>query len=108
MPRSAAATAALRAPSRRRRLLKPPIAPASAARGGPSTPKLRWSVRESDEVAPEQKSASVRRLAAAVWRLRPPEEKPAAERQADARVGLEVRTQIPRHLPPLHTHNAKP
>ncbi|XP_047073067.1 uncharacterized protein LOC124682424 [Lolium rigidum] len=100
MPRSAAATASLRAPSRRRRLLKPPIAPASAAasgrRGGPSTPKLRWSVRESYEAAPEQKEASVRRLAAAVWRLRPPEEeKPAAERQADARVGLE---HIPRHL----------
>ncbi|XP_047073568.1 uncharacterized protein LOC124683033 [Lolium rigidum] len=98
-PRSAAATASLRAPSRRRRLLKPPIAPASAAatgrRGGPSTPKLRWSVRESDEIAREQKAASVRRLAAAVWRLRPPEEKPAAERQADARVGLE---HIPRHL----------
>lgn len=102
MPRSAAATASLRAPGRRRRLLKTPIAPASAAasgrRGGPSTPKLRWSVRESEEGACEQKvpgASSVRRLAAAVWRLRPPEEKPAAERQPDARVGLE---HIPRHL----------
>ncbi|CAM0911051.1 unnamed protein product [Alopecurus aequalis] len=102
MPRSAAAIPSFRAPSRRcRRLLKTPIAPASAAsgrRGGPSTPKLRWSVRESDEGACEQKApgaASVRRLAAAVWRLRPAEENPAAERQADTRVGLE---HIPRHL----------
>ncbi|VAI87839.1 unnamed protein product [Triticum turgidum subsp. durum] len=103
MPRP---TTSLRAPSRRRRLLKNPIAPASVnsssatsgRRGGPCTPKLRWSVRESQEGVSEQKApraSSVRRLAAAVWRLWPPEEAPAAEHQGKSRVGLEF---IPRHL----------
>ncbi|XP_048544305.1 cilia- and flagella-associated protein 157-like [Triticum urartu] len=103
MPRPATS---LRAPSRRQRLLENPIAPASVnsssatsgRRGGSCTPKLRWSVRESQEGVSEQKApraSSVRRLAAAVWRLWPPEEAPAAEYQGKSRVGLEF---IPRHL----------
>ncbi|KAF7095949.1 hypothetical protein CFC21_097990 [Triticum aestivum] len=103
MPRPATS---LRAPSRRQRLLENPIAPASVnsssatsgRRGGSCTPKLRWSVRESQEGVNEQKApraSSVRRLAAAVWRLWPPEEAPAAEHQGKSRVGLEF---IPRHL----------
>ncbi|KAE8791473.1 hypothetical protein D1007_34113 [Hordeum vulgare] len=102
MPRSAIS---LRVPSRRR-FLKTPIAPssvnyssaASGRPGGPCTPKLRWSFRESQEGVSEQKApiaSSVRRLGAAVWRLRPSEEAPAVERQGKSRVDLEF---IPRHL----------
>ncbi|KAI4972995.1 hypothetical protein ZWY2020_008418 [Hordeum vulgare] len=99
MPRSAIS---LRVPSRRR-FLKTPIAPssvnyssaASGRPGGPCTPKLRWSFRESQEGVSEQKApiaSSVRRLGAAVWRLRPSEEAPAVERQGKSRVDLETLT----------------
>ncbi|KAL6843119.1 hypothetical protein ACP4OV_026832 [Aristida adscensionis] len=103
-----------RAPRRlRRRPRRATPAPSAAAaegaggggrRGGPATPHLRWDARGGEGNAAAGKprgdpASSVRRLAAAVWRLRPPEEAPAAaagERGATARVvGLE---HIPRHL----------
>ncbi|KAL6659427.1 hypothetical protein ACP70R_003467 [Stipagrostis hirtigluma subsp. patula] len=104
---SSSSTAPPRAPRRlRRRPLK--VTPAAAAaggggrRGGPATPQLRWAARgvEGNAAAEKKKrgdpASSVRRLAAAVWRLRPPEEAPAAgERDAAAPVGLQ---HIPRHL----------
>jgi len=92
---------------RRRRALKaaqpaatPAAGGAAASRGGgPSTPHLRWDARGGEGNAGAEKPrggppSSVRWLAAAVWRLRPPEEAPAAGQRADAtaaRVGLEVR-----------------
>ncbi|GJN39492.1 hypothetical protein PR202_gb28614 [Eleusine coracana subsp. coracana] len=93
---------------RRRQLKATPTTTAHAAaaggghRGGPATPHLRWIAQAGEGNAGGEKprgdpvSSSVRRLAAAVWRLRPPEEAVAAgERNAAARVGLE---HIPRHL----------
>ncbi|KAF0897783.1 hypothetical protein E2562_000493 [Oryza meyeriana var. granulata] len=111
MPRSSSSRpAAVRL--RRRALRTSLVAPAAAAtsssaatagpRGGPGTPHLRWGVGERGEngekanaVGASASGHSVRRLAAAVWRLRPTEEAPAAERRAADRVGLE---HIPRHL----------
>ncbi|CAL5003556.1 unnamed protein product [Urochloa decumbens] len=111
-PAAASSSAPLRAPRRlrRRRPLKAtqpaattPSAAGGAARrgGGPETPQHRWAARGGEGNAGAEKPrgdppSSVRRLAAAVWRLRPPEEAPAAgQRDAAARVGLE---HIPRHL----------
>ncbi|KAG8046686.1 hypothetical protein GUJ93_ZPchr0008g12871 [Zizania palustris] len=108
MPRSSSRAAAVR--PRRRQLKTPVVAPAApsssvaAPRGGPGTPQLRWGaearedksdaegMREDLEVGSDP---SVRRLAAAVWQLRPSEEAPAAWRRAGAHVGLE---DIPRHI----------
>ncbi|CAO2187284.1 unnamed protein product [Urochloa humidicola] len=116
-PAAASSSAPPRAPRRlrRRRPLKStqpvattPSAQVHAARrggGGPSTPQHRWAARGGEDNAGAEKPrgdppSSVRRLAAAVWRLRPPEETPAAGQRnaaAAARVGLE---HIPRHLQP--------
>jgi hypothetical protein len=100
-----AATSSARPPPRppRRRQLKASQSTTSAApsgggpRGGPVTPHMRWIVRAGEANAGAEKprgdpaSSSVRRLAAAVWRLRPSEEVlPAGEGSAAARVGLEV------------------
>ncbi|KAL5222049.1 hypothetical protein ABZP36_026762 [Zizania latifolia] len=113
MPRSssrpaAAANAAVR--PRCSPLKTPVVAPAApsssaaAPRGGPSTPQLRWGAEAREEKVDAERpreavgvdsDPSVRRLAAAVWRLRPSEEAPAAGRRAGAHVGLE---HIPRHL----------
>ncbi|KAF8775064.1 hypothetical protein HU200_005116 [Digitaria exilis] len=96
-----------RAPRRLHRRRAPkatqPAAGVAARRGaGPATPQHRWAARGGEGNAGGEKprgdpSSSVRRLAAAVWRLRPPEEAPAAgQRDSAARViGLE---HIPRHL----------
>ncbi|XP_062194980.1 uncharacterized protein LOC133898334 [Phragmites australis] len=95
-----------RAPRRLRhhRPLKGTPAAASTGGGGrrgwPATPQLRWAARGGEGNAGAEKprgdpATSVRRLAAAVWRLRPPEEAPAGERDVTGRVGLE---HIPRHL----------
>ncbi|PUZ50411.1 hypothetical protein GQ55_6G057100 [Panicum hallii var. hallii] len=111
-PASSAPPPLPRAPRRlrRRRPLKaaqPAAAPsaggAASRGGGPSTPHVLWAARGGEGNAGAEKPrgdppSSVRRLAAAVWRLRPPEEAPAAGQRADAaaaRVGLE---HIPRHL----------
>ncbi|TVU43140.1 hypothetical protein EJB05_09582, partial [Eragrostis curvula] len=94
---------------RRRQLKAAPTTatPAAAAdaggghRGGPETPHLRWITQAGEGNAESEKPrgdppSSVRRLAAAVWRLRPPEEAPpAGEHSSVASVGLE---HVPRHL----------
>ncbi|XP_071682873.1 uncharacterized protein [Lolium perenne] len=127
--RSAASTAAapppaptLRTPRRlRRRALKAPGS-GGGRRSGPATPLLRWDTGTGNGAPPEKRGdkaaaagarpgpgagekaprdVSVRRLAAGVWRLRPPEavvggsggEGGAAEGRVH--VGLE---HIPRHL----------
>ncbi|PUZ48986.1 hypothetical protein GQ55_7G289700 [Panicum hallii var. hallii] len=116
---AAAAPAPAAAPSLRtpRRLRRRPVkasasAPGGGRRSGPSTPLLKWDVggggegrklgggEEAGASAREKQAreVSVRRLAAGVWRLRPPEAVPgaatgAAERRV--RVGVE---HIPRHL----------
>ncbi|BAT04165.1 Os08g0190500 [Oryza sativa Japonica Group] len=115
MPRSSTTRPA--APVRlRRRPLKTPLVVAAAAAsssaavglprgGGPGTPHLRWGAgeREEEENGGEKGNAvgapgrrSVRRLAAAVWRLRPAEEAPPpASRHAADRACLEVTTSLP-------------
>ncbi|KAL5229438.1 hypothetical protein ABZP36_028214 [Zizania latifolia] len=109
MPRSSSRPAVARL--RRRALKTPavagPAAPSApaAAGGGSGTPQLRWGAAARGEKASAEgkreavgvgSAPSVRRLAAAVWRLRPSEEVPAAAgREAAAHVGLE---NIPRHL----------
>jgi len=78
----------------------------AARRGVAETPHLRWAAPGgegnaggADRPRGDPPSSSVRRLAAAVWRLRPPEEAPAAgQRDAASRVGLEVRA---RHSHPV-------
>jgi hypothetical protein len=108
-----AATSSARPPPRpprrlRRRQLKAAQSTTSAApsgggpRGGPVTPHMRWIARAGEANAGAEKprgdpgSSSVRRLAAAVWRLRPPEEVlPAGEGSAATRVGLEVGSLLP-------------
>ena len=98
-----AAAPSLRTPRRlRRRPLKASAsasAPGGGRRSGPATPLLKWDVGggEGAGASAREKQAgevSVRRLAAGVWRLRPPEAVPgaaagAAERRV--RVGVEVR-----------------
>ncbi|RLM73354.1 CAP-Gly domain-containing linker protein 1-like [Panicum miliaceum] len=120
---AAAAPAPAAAPSLRtpRRLRRRPVkasasasAPGGGRRSGPSTPLLKWDVgggrggegrkpgggEEAGASAREKQAreVSVRRLAAGVWRLRPPEAVPgAAARAAERRVRVGVE-HIPRHL----------
>ncbi|OEL23447.1 hypothetical protein BAE44_0015534 [Dichanthelium oligosanthes] len=111
-----AAAPSLRTPRRpRRRPVKAPAsasAPGGGRRSGPATPLLKWDVGGGEgrklggggEEAPgasareKAREVSVRRLAAGVWRLRPPEAVPGAAGGAGdrrVRVGVE---HIPRHL----------
>ena len=94
-----AAAPSLRTPRRlRRRPLKASAsasAPGGGRRSGPATPLLKWDVGggEGAGASAREKQArevSVRRLAAGVWRLRPPGAAAgAAERRVH--VGVEVR-----------------
>nr|CAB3485807.1 unnamed protein product [Digitaria exilis] len=125
--RSAAATAVAPAPSALRtprRLRRRPVKAASASasapgggrRSGPATPLLKWDVggggggegrklvgaggdaAAGGSAREKAREVSVRRLAAGVWRLRPPEAVAGAAAGADerrVRVGVE---HIPRHL----------
>ncbi|KAL5215255.1 hypothetical protein ABZP36_004407 [Zizania latifolia] len=110
---AAAAVAAVRTPRRlRRRALK--MASGSGGQGGgggrrsgPATPLLEWDVGNGAEKGGDKaggsaekapRGVSVRRLAAGVWRLRPPEAVAgvaAGSGERRVRVGLE---HIPRHL----------
>ncbi|RCV35499.1 hypothetical protein SETIT_7G244300v2 [Setaria italica] len=117
---SCAAPAAAAAPSLRtpRRLRRRPVkasASGGGRRSGPATPLLKWDVgggggggegrkvgggEEAGAGAREKaREVSVRRLAAGVWRLRPPEAVAGATAAGGAerrvRVGVE---HIPRHL----------
>ncbi|KAL6652001.1 hypothetical protein ACP70R_010926 [Stipagrostis hirtigluma subsp. patula] len=106
---AAPAAPSLRTPRRlRRRPLKASAAPGGGRRSGPATPLLKWDVGGGveangggDEAAAARETkareVSVRRLAAGVWRLRPPEAVPggAGGGERRARVGVE---HIPRHL----------
>ncbi|TVU00875.1 hypothetical protein EJB05_53677, partial [Eragrostis curvula] len=119
---AAGATAAPAAPSLRtpRRLRRRPVkaaasvaAPGGGRRSGPATPLLKWDVgggggegkgggaeaAAAAAAARETKAreVSVRRLAAGVWRLRPPEAVPGGAGGGERRVrdGVE---HIPRHL----------
>ncbi|TVU16107.1 hypothetical protein EJB05_39658, partial [Eragrostis curvula] len=120
--RSAVAAAApAAAPSLRtpRRLHRRPVkaaaavaAPGGGRRSGPATPLLKWDVRggggEGKGAGAEEAAAaaaretkarevSVRRLAAGVWRLRPPEAVPGGAGGGERRVRVGVE-HIPRHL----------
>nr|CAB3488325.1 unnamed protein product [Digitaria exilis] len=117
-PAPAAAPSALRTPRRlRRRPVKAASTSASAPgggrRSGPATPLLKWDVGGGEgrklvgaggeaaaggSAREKAREVSVRRLAAGVWRLRPPEAVAGAAAGADerrVRVGVE---HIPRHL----------
>ncbi|GJN01708.1 hypothetical protein PR202_ga18991 [Eleusine coracana subsp. coracana] len=109
-----AAAPSLRTPRRlRRRPLKASAsvaAPGGGRRSGPATPLLKWDVgggveakkggaEEEAAAARETKAreVSVRRLAAGVWRLRPPEAVPGGAGGGERRVRVGVE-HIPRHL----------
>ncbi|KQJ84700.1 uncharacterized protein LOC100825880 isoform X2 [Brachypodium distachyon] len=109
-PPTTTAPSSQRTPRRiRRRALKAPASGGGRRSGGPATPLLRWDVRNNGvAVASEEKRAgpgageqkprdvSVRRLAAGVWRLRPPETVVGGGGgESRVHVGLE---HIPRHL----------
>ena len=93
-----AAAPSLRTPRRlRRRPVKAPTgAPCGGRRSGPATPLLKWDVGgaadEARDAARETKAreVSVRRLAAGVWRLRPPEAVAGGGGESRVRVGVEV------------------
>lgn len=122
--RPAAASSALPAPPRRLRRRRPlkatlattPAADAGAAagaarHGGPETPHLCWAASSGESNANAERPrgdppSSVRRLAAAVWRLRPPEEAPTAgQYDAVSRVGVEVRA-LPTPCSPVSSDGA--
>ncbi|CAM0902907.1 unnamed protein product [Alopecurus aequalis] len=115
----APAAPSLRTPRRlRRRALKAPGS-GGGRRSGPATPLLRWDAGNGNG-APEKRGeiaagvarpakgekardVSVRRLAAGVWRLRPPEAVVGSAGDGRVHVGLE---HIPRHLQvQLHKQN---
>jgi hypothetical protein len=106
-----AAAPSLRTPRRlKRRPVKSPAgAPGGGRRSGPATPLLKWDVggggrgegRKGAGAADEAGDAararetkarevSVRRLAAGVWRLRPPEAVAGGGGESRVRVGVEV------------------
>jgi hypothetical protein len=87
---------------RRRPLKASP--PGGGRRSGPATPLLKWDVgggggssegrKGGAEEAAAAREVSVRKLAAGVWRLRPPEAVPggAGGGEGTIRVGFEVRS----------------
>ncbi|XP_062226821.1 autophagy-related protein 23-like isoform X2 [Phragmites australis] len=108
---SSAATPAapsLRTPRRlRRRPLKASASVGGGRRSGPATPLLKWDVggggegKAGDEAGAARETraqgVSVRRLAAGVWRLRPPEAVVGGAGGGERRVRVGVE-HIPRHL----------
>jgi hypothetical protein len=100
-----AAAPSLRTPRRLRRRPLKASAPGAGRRSGPATPLLKWDLgggggsgegrkKGGAEDAAAAREVSVRKLAAGVWRLRPPEAVPggAGGGERRVRVGVEVRS----------------